>query len=127
MDLDAALEARKHQSLFNVVDMATGWKIDLIIRKSRPFCERAASRERNKTTNNEPFPNSNKQASADDKQQRERGRVRKPYLLSALASAFAPRISARNGWAAAGTSTLPNSKARVVTLGPYIARRESLS
>jgi hypothetical protein len=39
VDLDAALEGRKHQSLFNVVDMATGWKIDLIIRKSRPFSE----------------------------------------------------------------------------------------
>jgi hypothetical protein len=39
VDLDAALEARKHQSLFNVVDMATGWKIDLIIRRSRPFSE----------------------------------------------------------------------------------------
>ena len=39
MDLDAALEARKHQSLFNVVDMATGWKIDWIIRKFRPFSE----------------------------------------------------------------------------------------
>jgi hypothetical protein len=39
VDLDAALEARKQQSLFNVVDLATGWKIDLIIRKSRPFSE----------------------------------------------------------------------------------------
>jgi hypothetical protein len=39
VDLDAALEARKQQSLFNVVDMATGWKIDLIICKSRPFSE----------------------------------------------------------------------------------------
>jgi hypothetical protein len=37
VDLDAALEARERQSLFNVIDMATGWKIDLIIRKSRPF------------------------------------------------------------------------------------------
>lgn len=37
VDLDTALEARKPQSLFNAVDMATGWKIDLIIRKSRPF------------------------------------------------------------------------------------------
>ena len=36
-DLDAALEARKHESLFNVIDLSTGWKIDLIIRKSRPF------------------------------------------------------------------------------------------
>ena len=39
VDLDTALEAHKRQSLFNVVDMATGWKIDLIIRKSRPFSE----------------------------------------------------------------------------------------
>lgn len=39
VDLDTALEARKRESPFNVVDMATGWKIDLIIRKSRPFSE----------------------------------------------------------------------------------------
>jgi len=36
-DLDAALEAHKRQSLFNLIDLATGWKIDLIIRKSRAF------------------------------------------------------------------------------------------
>lgn len=36
-DLDAALEAHKRESLFNVIDLATGWKIDLIIRKSRAF------------------------------------------------------------------------------------------
>jgi hypothetical protein len=36
-DLDAALEAHKRQSMFNVIDLATGWKIDLIIRKPRPF------------------------------------------------------------------------------------------
>jgi hypothetical protein len=39
VDLDAALQAHKRQSLFNVIDLATGWKIDLIIRKSRPFSE----------------------------------------------------------------------------------------
>ena len=39
VDLDAALEAHRRQSLFNVVDMATGWKIDLIFRKSRAFSE----------------------------------------------------------------------------------------
>lgn len=38
-ELDAALEAHKRQSLFNVIDMVTGWKIDFIIRKSRPFSE----------------------------------------------------------------------------------------
>src|ERR1019366_8385844 len=45
---------------------------------------------------------------------------------SVTAWAFAPRISARNGWAADGPGTWPNSKARVVTLRPYIACRESL-
>lgn len=39
VDLDAALQARKQQSMFNVIDVATGWKIDLIIRKSRAFSE----------------------------------------------------------------------------------------
>lgn len=37
VDLEAALEAHRHESLFNVIDDKTGWKIDLIIRKSRPF------------------------------------------------------------------------------------------
>jgi len=36
-DLDAALEAHHRQSLFNVIDMASGWKLDLIIRKARAF------------------------------------------------------------------------------------------
>ncbi|MGP0018452.1 MAG: DUF6036 family nucleotidyltransferase [Candidatus Sulfotelmatobacter sp.] len=36
-DLDAALEALRRESLFNVIDLITGWKIDLIFRKSRPF------------------------------------------------------------------------------------------
>lgn len=36
-ELDAALEALKHESLFNVIDLKTGWKIDLIIRRSRAF------------------------------------------------------------------------------------------
>lgn len=36
-DLDAALEAHKRQSMFNVIDLASGWKVDFIIRKSRAF------------------------------------------------------------------------------------------
>lgn len=36
-ELDAALDALRHESLFNVIDNPTGWKIDLIFRKSRPF------------------------------------------------------------------------------------------
>ena len=38
-DLDAALEAHKRRSMFNVIDLATGWKIDLIVRKSRAFSQ----------------------------------------------------------------------------------------
>jgi hypothetical protein len=37
VDLDAALQAHRRQSMFNVIDMASGWKIDLVIRKGRPF------------------------------------------------------------------------------------------
>jgi len=44
VDLDAALEAHRRKSMFNVLDMATGWKIDLIIRKSRAFSEKEFSR-----------------------------------------------------------------------------------
>ena len=36
-ELDAALDAQRHESLFNVIDNSTGWKIDLIFRKSRLF------------------------------------------------------------------------------------------
>ena len=38
-DLEMALQARERQSLFNVIDLLTGWKIDLIFRKSRSFSE----------------------------------------------------------------------------------------
>ena len=37
VDLDAALDAQRREGLFNIIDLATGWKIDLIIQKSRPF------------------------------------------------------------------------------------------
>ena len=36
-ELGAALDALRHESLFNVIDNRTGWKIDFIFRKSRPF------------------------------------------------------------------------------------------
>lgn len=35
--LDAALDAHRRLSLFNIIDHKTGWKIDLIFRESRPF------------------------------------------------------------------------------------------
>ena len=37
VEVDAALEALKRESLFNIIDLKTSWKIDLIIRKSRQF------------------------------------------------------------------------------------------
>ncbi len=37
VDEGAALEAQRIEGQFNIVDLATGWKIDLIVRKSRPF------------------------------------------------------------------------------------------
>lgn len=37
VDEGAALEALRLQGQFNLIDLRTGWKVDLIIRKSRPF------------------------------------------------------------------------------------------
>jgi len=39
VELDAGIEALRRQSMFNVVDTSSGWKVDLIIRKSRNFSE----------------------------------------------------------------------------------------
>jgi nucleotidyltransferase AbiEii toxin of type IV toxin-antitoxin system len=36
-DLQAAMSALQHRSMFNVLDMLTGWKIDFIFRKDRAF------------------------------------------------------------------------------------------
>ena len=36
-EVDTALEALRHRSMFNLIDLVYGWKIDLMIRKSRPF------------------------------------------------------------------------------------------
>ena len=37
VDPDTARDALRRRSQFNVIDMTTGWKADLIIRKDRPF------------------------------------------------------------------------------------------
>ncbi len=37
LDADAAIAALRERTQFNVIDSATGWKVDLIIRKDRPF------------------------------------------------------------------------------------------
>lgn len=44
VDEDAALEALRTETQFNVIDLASGWKVDLIIRKSRPFSVEEFSR-----------------------------------------------------------------------------------
>jgi hypothetical protein len=36
-DLDAARDALRRRGQFNVIDMATAWKADLIVRKARTF------------------------------------------------------------------------------------------
>lgn len=43
---EAATDALAHRSMFNVIDMASGWKADLIIRKDRPFSEHEFRRRR---------------------------------------------------------------------------------
>ena len=43
-DVGAALEALKSQSMFNVIDNKTGWKIDFIILKPTPFGREAFHR-----------------------------------------------------------------------------------
>jgi hypothetical protein len=37
VDADAARDAMRRRSMFNVVDQATGWKVDFIFRKNRAF------------------------------------------------------------------------------------------
>ena len=37
VDADAVRDALRRRSMFNVVDHASGWKVDFIIRKNRPF------------------------------------------------------------------------------------------
>ena len=37
VDVDAARDAMRRRSMFNVIDNASGWKVDFIVRKDRPF------------------------------------------------------------------------------------------
>ena len=37
VDADAATEAWRRRAMFNLIDLATGWKVDFILRKNRPF------------------------------------------------------------------------------------------
>ena len=37
IDADAALDALHHRTQFNLIEVATGWKVDFVVRKDRPF------------------------------------------------------------------------------------------
>jgi hypothetical protein len=54
-DLEAALEAYKCQSLFNIIDFKSGWKIDLIMCKSRPFSQEEFSRRQQINVDGSPL------------------------------------------------------------------------
>ena len=43
---EAALQAYGQQSLFNVIDFTSGWKVDFIVRKTRPFSVEEFERRR---------------------------------------------------------------------------------
>ena len=45
-EVDTALEALKNRSMFNMIERSSGWKIDVIIRKARPFSEEEFRRRR---------------------------------------------------------------------------------
>lgn len=37
VDADTARDAFRRRSMFNMIDLDSGWKVDLIVRKDRPF------------------------------------------------------------------------------------------
>jgi hypothetical protein len=45
-ELQDALDAHRHESMFNVLDMSTSWKVDFIFQKSAPFHEEAFRRRK---------------------------------------------------------------------------------
>jgi len=49
-EVDAALEALKRTSMFNIIDQRSGWKIDMIIRKNRAFSREEFRRRQPVTT-----------------------------------------------------------------------------
>lgn len=53
-DESAALEALRTESQFNVIDLDSGWKIDFIIRRSRPFSVAEFERRRTVTIDDTP-------------------------------------------------------------------------
>jgi hypothetical protein len=46
VDLDVARDALRRRSVFNVIDMTSSWKVDVVVRKARPFSVEEMSRRR---------------------------------------------------------------------------------
>ncbi len=46
VDPDVARDALRRRSMFNLIEMGTGWKLDLFIRKARPFSLEELSRRK---------------------------------------------------------------------------------
>lgn len=44
IDADVARDALRRRSMFNLIDMNSAWKVDLVIRKNRPFSAEEMSR-----------------------------------------------------------------------------------
>jgi hypothetical protein len=55
VELEAAIQALRRRSMFNVIDLSTGWKADLIIRKARAFSEEEFRRRRRIELNRVPL------------------------------------------------------------------------
>jgi hypothetical protein len=50
VEIDAALDALKRTSMFNIIDQKSGWKIDMIVRKNRAFSREEFGRRQLITT-----------------------------------------------------------------------------
>jgi len=49
VDADLARDALRRRTMFNVIDSTTGWKVDLVVRKQRPFSDEELRRRRSGT------------------------------------------------------------------------------
>lgn len=45
-DVDVAIDAAKRQSMFNIIDLDTGWKVDIILQRGRAFSRAEFARRR---------------------------------------------------------------------------------
>lgn len=55
VELETALEAQRRESMFNVIDISTGWKIDLIMLKSNAFSREEFRRRERVTVDGVPL------------------------------------------------------------------------